>query len=72
MTDRHRTPSYPLRLPQEVRSRLSDEAARNGRTLNAEILARVQQSLQAVGISASSERASAYAEAGAANLSQQH
>ncbi|MDO8945440.1 MAG: Arc family DNA-binding protein [Burkholderiaceae bacterium] len=72
MTDRHRTPSYPLRLPQEVRSKLSDEAARNGRTLNAEILARVQQSLQVVGIGTSTERAAAYSEAGAGGLSQQH
>lgn len=72
MADRHRTPSYPLRLPQEVRSLLSDEAARNGRTLNAEILARVQQSLQAVGIGAPPERAVTYSDAGAVGLSPRH
>lgn len=71
MADRHRTPSYPLRLPREIRLRLSDEAARNGRTLNAEILARVQQSLQAVGLGAPAERTAAFSETGT-GLSQQH
>ena len=38
-----------LRLPEELQHRLSDEAAVNGQSLRAEIIARLEQSLEAVG-----------------------
>lgn len=37
-------PSYPLRMPQELRERLAEVAKANGRSINAEILARLQSS----------------------------
>lgn len=37
-------PSYPLRMPQELRERLAEVAKANGRSMNAEILARLQSS----------------------------
>lgn len=44
MTDRHQAPSYPLRMPAELRERLEEAAAETGRSMNAEIVARLQQS----------------------------
>lgn len=38
-------PSYPLRMSPELRKRLEDIAKQNMRSLNAEILFRLQQSL---------------------------
>lgn len=39
-------PPYPLRMPQEMRLALEDEARKNGRSLNAEIIARLEDSLR--------------------------
>ncbi len=44
MNDRHQTPSYPLRMPDELRRRLEEAAEESGRSVNAEIVARLQQS----------------------------
>lgn len=38
--------SYPLRMPEELRVRLDEYAKANGRKLNAEIVARLQESLE--------------------------
>lgn len=37
-------PSYPLRMPQELRDQLTDAAKASGRSVNAEIVARLQDS----------------------------
>lgn len=37
--------AYPLRIPASVRARLADEAQKNRRSLNAEIVVRLEQSL---------------------------
>lgn len=37
-------PSYPLRMPQELRDRLAEVAKVNGRSMNAEIVARLEAS----------------------------
>lgn len=47
MTDRHQAPSYPLRMPAELRERLEEAATETGRSVNAEIVARLQQSFVA-------------------------
>lgn len=39
---------YVLRFPDGMRDRLKDEAAKNGRSLNAEIIQRLSESLTAV------------------------
>ena len=44
MKDRHQAPSYPLRLPEELKKRVEEAAALQGRSLNSEIAARLQQS----------------------------
>ncbi len=44
MSDKHQTPSYPLRIPAELRARLEDEAKTHKRSLNAEITARLENS----------------------------
>jgi len=36
---------YPLRMPDEMRAELDEYASRGGRSLNAEIVARLEQSL---------------------------
>ena len=38
-------PSYPLRMPQELREQLTAVAKANNRSMNAEIVARLQESL---------------------------
>lgn len=38
-------PSYPLRMPQELRERLAEVAKESGRSMNAEIVARLEGSL---------------------------
>lgn len=40
---------YVLRFPDGMRDRLKDEAAKNGRSLNAEIVFRLAQTLEEVG-----------------------
>lgn len=37
-------PSYPLRMPQELRERLAEVAKKSGRSMNAEIVARLEES----------------------------
>ncbi|MDO9357900.1 MAG: Arc family DNA-binding protein [Polaromonas sp.] len=44
-TDRHQAPSYPLRMPDDLKAKLSEAAAASGRSLHAELLARLQDSL---------------------------
>lgn len=41
----HNDPMFRLRIPQPLKDRLAEEAARNKRSLNAELLARVEESL---------------------------
>lgn len=45
MTDRHQAASYPLRMPTELRQRLEEAADASGRSMNAEIVTRLEQSL---------------------------
>lgn len=40
--------SYPLRMPEKLRARLDEYAKANGRKLNAEIVARLQESIEPV------------------------
>ena len=40
-------PSYPLRMPQELRERLTEVAKANNRSMNAEIVARLERSFTA-------------------------
>lgn len=44
MTDRHQQKPYPLRMPDELRTRLEHAAAEGSRSLHAEIVARLQAS----------------------------
>ncbi len=48
MNDRHQTKPYPLRMSDELRAKLEEEAKGMGRSLNAEILARLEASLTPV------------------------
>lgn len=43
--DRHQAPSYPLRLPVTVKSRLTEAAVKSHRSLNGEIVNRLEKSL---------------------------
>lgn len=45
MSDRHQTKPYPLRMPEELREALQAKAAESRRSLNAEIVARLESSL---------------------------
>ena len=47
MTDRHQAPSYPLRMPAELRECVVNAAKTSGRSLHAELIARLQQSFEA-------------------------
>ena len=42
MTDRHQAQSYPLRLPADLKAKVEEAAAASGRSLNAEIIARLE------------------------------
>jgi len=44
MSDRHQTKPYPLRMPDDLRQQLEAAAKENHRSLNAEIVARLQES----------------------------
>lgn len=44
-TERHQLAPYPLRMPIELREALQSAAKENMRSLNAEILFRLQQTL---------------------------
>lgn len=46
MSDRHSTPSFPLRMPVELRQKLLTCADEKKRSLNAEILDRLQSTLE--------------------------
>lgn len=57
MTDRHSVAPFPLRMPDEVRERLKEAAISNKRSLNAEIVARLELSFaQGQGLEAFSGR----------------
>ena len=45
--DRHQTLTYPLRLPSEVKTQLAAEATKSRRSLNGEIVSRLEKSLAA-------------------------
>lgn len=45
MNDRHQTKPYPLRMSEELRGRLEEAAKEMGRSLNAEIVLRLESSL---------------------------
>lgn len=42
--DRHQAQAYPLRLPEDLKARIAGSAAEQGRSLNAEIVARLTAS----------------------------
>lgn len=44
MTDRHQKIAYPLRMPDDLRAKLETSAKDVGRSLNAEIVDRLQKS----------------------------
>lgn len=44
MTGKHQQQSYPLRMSDELRERLEEAARESGRSMNAEIVARLQAS----------------------------
>lgn len=44
MTDRHQAPSYPLRMPLDLKAQVATSAKMSGRSLHAEIIARLQAS----------------------------
>ena len=44
MADQKQPQSYPLRMPEELRKQLEDCAKENNRSMNAEIIARLQAS----------------------------
>lgn len=44
MQDRHQAPSYPLRMPTGLRELLEKAAEENGRSVNQEIIARLEES----------------------------
>lgn len=44
-TDRHQAPSYPLRMPEELKAAVAKAAQISGRSLHAELLHRIQSSL---------------------------
>ena len=53
MTDKpQQPPSYPLRMPQVLRDQLAESAKKNNRSVNAEIISRLETSLTAGGNSA--------------------
>ncbi|WP_179217892.1 Arc family DNA-binding protein [Delftia sp. K82] len=45
-TDRHQAPSYPLRMPDELKARIQAAADASGRSLHAELLHRLQSSTE--------------------------
>ncbi len=45
-TDRHQAPSYPLRMPEELKAEISTAADLSGRSLHAELLFRLGASIQ--------------------------
>lgn len=47
MSDQHTTVQYQLRLPQELRDQIKESAARHSRSMNADIVARLEESFNA-------------------------
>ena len=47
-TDRHQAPSYPLRMPEDLKARVQAAAEASGRSLHAELLQRIQNSFEAL------------------------
>lgn len=45
-TDRHQAPSYPLRMPDDLKAKIADSADANGRSLHAELLLRLSESFR--------------------------
>ena len=43
MNDRHQVTPYPLRMEQELRDRIAEAAKNNNRSMNAEIVSRLEQ-----------------------------
>lgn len=48
MSDQHTTVQYQLRLPQELRDKIKESAGEHNRSMNADIVARLEQSFEAV------------------------
>ena len=46
-TDRHQAPSYPLRMPDQLKSKVQRAAEKSGRSLHAELLHRIETSFAA-------------------------
>lgn len=44
MNDRHQSPSYPLRIPKDLKDQVTKAAFDTGRSFNAEVTARLQGS----------------------------
>lgn len=47
MTDRHQQPPTPVRMPDDLKAQIQAQAEANGRSLHAELLARLEASLAA-------------------------
>ena len=45
-TDRHQAPSYPLRMPDELKAKIAESAEATGRSLHAELLVRLNESFR--------------------------
>lgn len=45
MSDRHTISPYPIRMPSDLRSRLEERARKGARSLHAEIIARLEETL---------------------------
>ncbi|HTH11619.1 MAG TPA: Arc family DNA-binding protein [Acidovorax sp.] len=56
-TDRHQAPSYPLRMPEDLKARVQAAAEASGRSLHAELLQRIQNSFEALPNSGAEESA---------------
>lgn len=57
MSDQHTTVQYQLRLPQELRDKIKESAGEHNRSMNADIVARLEQSFEAVAALTDLERA---------------
>lgn len=47
MSDQHTTVQYQLRLPQELRDKIKESAGEHNRSMNADIVARLEQTFEA-------------------------
>lgn len=48
MNDRHKNPTYPIRLPTELRSELKSLATANRRSLASEIVFRLEEAVRSM------------------------